>query len=340
MTASSPPSWRRPLLAAAALALSLALLVALVARLDTGALRVALRAADWRLVGVAALASLLLLGARALRFFLLGGGRVPLRVVLAASAIHGFILRVAPMRLGELSLPYLLARHAGQPAALTVVQLVLARLLDLAGVILLALPAVALTFGESGLWRLWWAGPAMLAVAALLFHFRRALRVSLALATWLLGALGLARFAVVREALAAFARAVAQSGRMRRRLRVRVALATLLVVLVQFAVLGVLAVAFRIDVGLPAVVVAVQVAILAGALPIPATGNVGTHELAWTLAFVWVGASEERALVTGLASGFLSLAFQGAQAAVAALYLARRSARTSVHGNASGQAIG
>ena len=46
-----------------------------------------------------------------------------------------------------------------------------------------------------------------------------------------------------------------------------------------------------------------------GSLPLPTVGNVGTHETGWTLGFQAMGVSLQDAVVTGVASGLITLGF-------------------------------
>ena len=66
--------------------------------------------------------------ARGLRFRVLTT-RAGLVTVTAAIGVHNFLVRIIPFRLGELSLPYLLARQ--EPLTRTLLSLVLVRLLEL-----------------------------------------------------------------------------------------------------------------------------------------------------------------------------------------------------------------
>jgi uncharacterized protein (TIRG00374 family) len=131
------------------LAVSAALLVALGATLDAGAVMAALGAMHWSGVALAALMSPLALAARAVRWrFLFAPGHRPPRL-LAATMIGYMLNNVLPLRAGELARAWVAAR--GRPEAFWTVlgSLVAERVLDVLalvlvlGGVLLAVPVPA-----------------------------------------------------------------------------------------------------------------------------------------------------------------------------------------------------
>src|SRR5690606_29590125 len=130
-----------------------ALLGWLLSKLDLAEAWSRFQEADLRWLAAAALFSFLVLLLRGLRFSALEGTRVWLTT--AAVANQNFLTRVTPLRLGELSLPYLLHRHAGADLARALVHLLLIRVIDLAVVVFAVLAGVALRAKAA-------AGPAFL----------------------------------------------------------------------------------------------------------------------------------------------------------------------------------
>jgi uncharacterized protein (TIRG00374 family) len=267
---------------------------------------------DRRLLAVAALISAAFLAARGLRLrLLLEKGRLGWpRATLVAAAAQGAAL-FAPARTGELALPWLLKRTAGQDFSSAVGTLLAARTLDLAT---LGLWGGAAVLAVRGL-----TEPAALAISALLLVPIALLPITLAAADRIALRLLAPRGVAGRR----WARRVRRVRRELEKLRERPArlLAAALVSAVmwglQWGVVWVLLTAMG-HRWPPATVVAGSVAAaVANLLPFNLVGNLGTLEAGWTAAFTALGVPLEVAATTGLAAHLWGLLFAAAFGALA-----------------------
>lgn len=286
---------------------SAAVLVLLIARLDAGTSLARIASARPIWLVPAALLSFVVLLLRGLRFaaFTTRANRTQ---VTAAIAVQTFLNRVTPLRLGELGLPWLLHRHAGEDPAPVLVRLLLVRLVDLL-VVLLAIVGAAFARGSESV------GVALLlcvAIAALLASLRHLLGIAARLA-------GLVPHARVRALGGKLGKAAAL------RLSARshaVLIATSLGNFAgQMALFSCLLRGFGIT--LPALELAQggAVAQAGAALPVGALGSFGPLEATWAAGFSWVGVSTGDAILTGLAAQLITLLFAAAFALPAWLWL-------------------
>jgi uncharacterized membrane protein YbhN (UPF0104 family) len=271
-------------------------------------------------LGVAALCSLGTLLLRAQRFHALAE-RAPFDVVLCGVAVQNFLVRVTPMRTGELGLPVVLQRHAGEPMARTVVSVLIVRLLELWMLLLLGFGATLAHVGPQGGARLGTTTALVVVTSALVLTFRAWMARALALARRLCAsAPRLSRGVEMIDRLAA---AVRDTDRLGAAERLRLGLGTAAVAVTQYALFGALLAIFGVRPGLLAVLVGGTAAQLASAVPVPSVGNVGPLEAAWVAGFTWVGVDFDAAVVTAVGCQVITLAFAGAFALAATLYLAR-----------------
>lgn len=299
------------------------LLAAVASQLDVDAAAARLSAADGRLIAVAALASLGVLLARTLRFRALMT-RAGFWQVLPATAAQVAINRVAPFKLGELSLPFLLQRVSGEPAARTLLMLVLVRLVEIWVLCLALVGGIALWFGGREWAQMLVVAAVAVAATALLVTFRWWSGAALSLAERLGRRLGLARYAAFDKVIARLHEAVAGGTRLTGRQRAALLLGTLAVMACQYTLYGCLVASVGIEVHALQVVVGYTLAQVAGAVPVLSVGNLGTHETGWTLGFVWVGLALADAVLTGLYTQLVTLGFALAFAVPAALYFSAR----------------
>lgn len=274
-------------------------------------------------LATAALASLFVLGTRGVRFAVLNRhARWPLTT--AATAIQVFLNRVTPLRLGELSLPWILRRHAGEDAARSILSVVLVRLIDLAIVAGAVVAGLALRNHGDG------APPLVPSVAALvllaigLAAFRPLLRLSLRAIAWIAGRLGLDRYPAVERPLAKLQAALADGESLGRREMAWIALTSVGVFLGQTVLFGALLRAFSVELGVLELVQGGAVAQAGAAIPIAAFGSFGPQEASWVAGFVWVGVPLQDALVTAIACQVITLAFAALFALPAWIWLQRR----------------
>lgn len=306
-----------------ALAVSGALLAWVLRRVDLGVLGA--RAADFEgaplvLALVCSVAVLLL---RAQRFQALAE-RADFGTTIAAVAVQNFLVRVTPFRVGELGLPVVLARHAGEPLVRSVVNVLLVRLVELWMLLLVGAAATSVFVGPRG-------GPGFalvlvlfVGVTAAVFTFR-----------WWLG--GLARAArrvgepdtaglrgKLRRILDRLLEVLADGDRLSLGARLRLGLGTLAIAGCQSVLFGSLLAMFGVEVRAVQVLVGGTAAQLAAAAPVPSVGSVGPLEAAWVAGFTWVGIGREDAIVTAVGCQVVTLAFAAVFACVAWLWLGRR----------------
>jgi uncharacterized protein (TIRG00374 family) len=319
--ARRPRAWR----IAAAFAVSGGLLAILLSTLDLHTLGQRVASVDLRYVAASFGASVWVLLARGLRFHALAT-RSPRRLTLAVTAVQNFLNRVTPMRLGELSLPYLLSRHAGEPVGSSLVALLLARLLDLWVMWTVALGGALIVFGLDARAHLGWTLAAVVALSAALIGLRWWLARAVRFARWCAVRLRLDQASAVRRGLSGLDAAVEDVGRVAGRRRLAVVAWSLAIQAGQYVLYGLLLRAFGVVLPPEKIVVGVTIASAVGSLPVGSVGSVGTHETAWVAGFLWVGLPLEDAVVTGIATQVLTLAYATIFALPAWLGLHRRAA--------------
>lgn len=313
----------RPVRVALAIAVSAVLVGALFASVDVAASLPRLAEARLSWLGVGAAFSLIVLVARGARFRALTR-QADLTTVTAASAVHNFLVRVTPLRLGELSLPYFLERAAAEPVARSLVSLVLVRLLELWMVVAAGLVAFAVTLGGSGAGELVGAGAVAAALTVVLATFSRWLRLAARIAHGVARSTRLDARPRVARVLEQIDRAIDESASLSTARRVQLLVSSAAVALGQYAMLGALAYAFGLDLAPVQVVVGVTLAQIASALPVGGVGAFGTYEAGWTGGFVAVGVALDDAVVTAVATQLVTLAFAAVQAAPCWWLLRRR----------------
>lgn len=305
---------------ALAIVVSGGLLAWLLSRLELGPAFDRLSGADARGFLLGGILSLLVLLCRALRFSVLTRA-AGLEVTAPAVAIQVFLNRVTPFRLGEISLPLLLRRHAGEDFASALVGLVFVRLLDLS-IVVWAI-GLSLAAGPAGA-----SAPALVGGALLLgilvATFRRWLGALVRLLRVLWGRLARERLPAVSRALERLAAATTEARRLAGRDHAALALTSVGIFLGQTAVFGTILAAYGIRLPLLSLLRGGAVAQAGAALPIAAVGTIGTHEASWVAGFVWVGLPLEEAIVTGVAAQLATLAYAACFALLAWLWLSRR----------------
>ncbi len=291
--------------ALAALVVSGGLLFALFALIDAGDVARRLARVEPVFVAASFVASLAVLLARGLRFTLLAD-RAPFAVTTAAVSVQNFLNRITPFRLGELSLPYLLARHAGESAARALLALLLVRLFELWMMLVVALAAALVLFGTGAAAHLALAVGGLTLALALFRHWLvRLVRFGGAVARLL----RVDRVGPVRGGLASLERAATGAERLDRRRRLALAGGTLLVLSGQYVLYYLLVRAFGVELEPTRVVLGATLASAAGSLPVASVGSLGTHETGWVAGMVWAGMPLEDAVVTAVGSQLLTLAW-------------------------------
>mgnify|MGYP000911622319 CR=1 FL=1 len=311
---------KRKVRTALAILVSSGLLAWLLSRLELGPALDRLSSADARGLMLGAVFSLLVLLLRALRFSVLTRA-AGLGVTAPAVAIQVFLNRVTPLRLGELSLPLLLRRHAGEDLAASLVGLVFVRLLDLA-IVVWAI-GLALAAAPSGATR-----PALLAgslgLVVLVATFRHWLGALVRSVRALFARLVDGRWPTAARALDRLLSATLEARRLSGRDHAAIALTSLGIFFGQTAMFGAILSAYGIRLPLLSLVRGSAVVQAGAALPIAAVGTFGTHEASWVAGFAWVGLPVEEAIVTGVAAQVATLAYAACFALLAWLWLSRR----------------
>lgn len=224
-------------------------------------------------------------------------GTPPVGALVRVAAVHSLLASFAPMRLGELSLVWLLHRAARTPLVTGSALLVLLRMMDL--IVVLAAGLLALT-----------ALPAARVVVPDALPIAAALVAGL-VAGVLLGPWLVRRLPVPDVATTGDGRRLARLGRLWRSLHDTLAgwtaphLLSLLtwslpVWAVVFAMAWLCANATGAAVGLAGGVAGGSATALAMVLPVNTIANVGTFEAAWVLALRPAGLDDAAALATGL----------------------------------------
>ncbi|MBB4284326.1 lysylphosphatidylglycerol synthase domain-containing protein [Roseospira goensis] len=224
----------------------------------------------------------------------------PLGRMARVAALHSMLASFAPMRLGELSLVWLLHRAAGTPLAAGSALLLVLRLLDLAVVLGAGLLALALLPAARA------ALPQGGAIAAALLAL---LAVGLLLAPWL--AQRLRRLRPPGAATGRLARLwTTLLGALAAQTPARLGHLlgwTLVIWGLIFAMAWLCANATATPVGLAGGIAGGSATALASVLPVNTFANAGTFEAAWVLALIPAGLDEATALATGLVFHGISL---------------------------------
>ncbi|SDE76244.1 lysylphosphatidylglycerol synthase transmembrane domain-containing protein [Rhodospira trueperi] len=264
----------------------------------------------WPVLGALGLYPLMTLS-RACRLRAALGGPVRLWPLTQVAALHSMLASFAPMRLGELSLVWLLHRAAGTPLVAGSALLLVLRLIDLvvvlaAGMFALALlPAARSALPDA----LPWAGAAAAVLVAGLMLAPRLAGI-LARLTPLDSGGRLGRvWVTLLEALTALT-----PGRLARLLAWSLVIWGLI-----FLMAWLCANATPAPVGLAGGVAGGSATALASVLPVNTFANAGTFEAAWVLALMPAGLEEVAALATGIVFHAMTLAGSAALGAIAVL---------------------
>jgi uncharacterized membrane protein YbhN (UPF0104 family) len=316
------PGARRALRIGAAIALSSGAIALLVAALDWRRAGAALAAADPRWIAVALAWSLAIVALRGWRWIAIQP-EAGLAIATAATAVQTFYNRIAPMRLGELTLPHLLRRHAGLDATPTLMLLVVTRIVELA--VLLGLLALAVLLGGAAdhLGAIAGIGGGLAAIVLLLANLHAAVGLAHRAIAAAARATGVAGRPLARRIVAALARAAAGEARLRPRQRAALVGWTVAIQLAQLAALDAIVRAFGVALGPAASAQGSALALAGTALPLPTVGMVGSLEAGWVAGYHLVGVDRDVAILTGLAAQVVTLGFAAAVALPAWAYLRR-----------------
>lgn len=296
---------------ALAIAISAAILALLARHVDVDDVGAVLLNADPAGLGAGLGLYALLQSVRAVRYKLLAPA-ASMRVLLGVHAVHALLLRVMPMRTGELGFAWLMRRSGAGGFSDSLVGVALVRILDLAAVLAVfsvalvlfsgtfradAEPSIALVVGVGAV-----AALAPLYVAPLLVLSHRALESALALT-------GMKRFARVARGSRALAAAVEAARQIRRRVLWQVTGLTIVQWGINFALIWVLLEAMGLHVSPAQAVLGGTGSVFGGLLPLAGVGNFGPLEAGWALGFAAVGVPTEQAVASGFGFSVISFTF-------------------------------
>jgi uncharacterized protein (TIRG00374 family) len=321
-SAATRARWRLLLGAAA----SLVLIALLVHLLDLAQLRALLARSDPRLLVAAFAMHAVNYLVRAVRLAVLLP-RAPIGRLFAVTCVHHFLLRVVPLRAGELSFPILAQRTGLSGFGQGAVTLVLVRVLDMAVVALLFVGTLAVAgAGYQGrtLPTLLGAGGLVVGSALLLGFARPLSRWGLTMVKSAARVTGLSTRPWVARQLGRLEQAIewfltvspAQLG--------GAALTSVLQWLLLFVMMYLLMGAFGVAVSLPQAILGGTGAAVAGILPVGLIGNFGTLEAGWALGFTLAGVAREVAVASAVGFSLATLVYSGVLAVGGWLFIGGR----------------
>lgn len=260
----------------------------------------------------------------------------PAGVVTAAVAVQQVFLRLLPLRLGELALPWIMAQQRAQQASHAILGLLLVRLLDLV--------VVSLALVAGGLLRSGGADPAVLvpaavllvALVAVLAAFRPAMHLGLGVARWIGDRTGLSRSPVIASGLERLSAALRDLDRLPRRSAAALVAWSIAIYVVQTACFAGLLLAYGIHAGALQLAIGSSAAQIGAAIPVASVGSVGTLEAGWAAGFAWAGVPLEDAVASAIGAQVLTLVYCVALAVPAWLWLARRARRQQADAGSQG----
>ena len=288
-----------------------------------------LAATDWTLMVAGLGMWVLLYMARSARFVLLAP-KTPYLHMLSIAAVHNFLLRIMPMRTGDLSYGFLMKRAGTAQLGEALLSLLLFRLLDATTVVLYF--AVSLAF-HKGVY-LWdrstgilAAGVALVGFAMVAMNLGRLLRWGTSVLRRACQLVGLARRPFVDKALDRLEASVNSFAHVRPKVILQISGASLVVWLLTYGTFFVIMRAFSMPVGVVQTVLGSTAAVVTGFLPIGGLGSFGTLEVGWTAGFFLVGLPESKAASSGFGvsmATFVYTALLGLVGWIGLLLISRR----------------
>ena len=285
------------------------LLGALAANVELSRVGRVFAALDGGWVGLGLALYVLLQCVRALRYRLLAPD-APARVLLGVHFVHALLLRVMPLRTGELGFAWLMRRH-GAGFARSLVGVLLVRVLDLATV-LVVFAVGLLLFGGMGTSSS--TRPALVLVAAgaallLPLYLQHLVRLGHRALDALLMLARLERIERVARARVALSDAVSWSATLPRALLWQLTGLTFVQWVVNFALFFVLLAAMGIETTFAQTVLGGTGSVLGGLLPLAGVGNFGPLEAGWSLGFASAGLDRDLAIASAFAFSVISFGY-------------------------------
>lgn len=285
---------------------------------------------DWYYMAQGFALWLLLYLVRTVRFVLLAP-RTPYLTMLCIASVHNFLLRLLPMRTGDLSYAFLLRRAGTAGLGQGLLGLLLLRLLDATTVVVLFGVALVMHQG-SYQWDRWLgvgvAGGAAVLFIAVVLNLGRMLNLGLAMASWLARTTGLAARPRVEATLARIADAVASFAETSPWVILQVSGVTVVVWLLTFGAFFSIMRAFSMPVGFSQTVLGATAGVVVGFLPVGGLGSFGTLEAGWTAGFTAVGLQLEDAALSGFGVSLTTFAYASLMGLLGWIGLSRVSQRS------------
>lgn len=283
------------------LAITLFLLLFLLRYIDVEQIGKLLVSIRWSLYLVGLMVWGMMYLVRAVRFVILAP-RTPYLTMLSITAVHNFLLRVFPMRTGDLSYAFLIKRTGTAGLGESLLGLLLLRILDATAVVVIFCMALAIHpgifLGDRELGILLATGIGLVGIAGVVC-LERLFRVALAGARGLTGWIGLAQRPKVQSLLSRADRSVDSFSKVGNRGIFKASAVTGVLWLLTFSAFFVIMRAFLIPVGISQTVLGATAAVVTGFLPIGGIGSFGTMEAGWALGFALVGLPQQIAIASG-----------------------------------------
>lgn len=228
-------------------------------------------------------------------------------LAMQAVAIQNALIRITPFRLGEFALPFILKKFAQVDMSKGIYQLILLRLSEmclLGGFLIYALFEIytSLTWPSKSSTHLGLIyTPLIIALVVLLGMMLKMKSILL----WILSKLiplhsrlkSLEKIKVHLEELKDLA--------MKDWLILLIC--TFMILCAQFILFDGILKLCQIDLSLEKVLIGGTIAHFSNLLPLPTIGNIGTHEIGWVSAFVFLGLSQNQAMISALSGQILTL---------------------------------
>ena len=266
---------------------------------------------EWSLVAVGLGMWILLYLARSLRFKLLAP-RTPYLTMLSIASVHNFLLRIMPMRTGDLSYGFLIRRAGTAGLGESLLSLLLLRLLDATTVVVYFALSLGLHQGVYMLDRsvgIAVAVSAMVVFTVVVLNLARLLLWGAAVLRRLCGLLGLAERPWVTRSLQRIEGSVDSFAHVGRGVILQVSVVSLVVWLLTYGAFFAIMRAFLMPVDPMQTVLGATAGVVTGFLPVGGFGSFGTLEAGWALGFYLVGLPRARAAMSGFGVSIATFAY-------------------------------
>jgi uncharacterized membrane protein YbhN (UPF0104 family) len=309
----TPFSLRHPWLLKGLLAIAITagLVLLLLRFIEPGQIGLLMRQMDWRLYGLTLGLWIVLYFLRTARFLLLAP-QTPFFTMFCISSVYNLLLRLLPLRSGELSYGFLVKRAGTAGFGESLLGLLLIHIFDAIVVVIIFSMTLALDHGTyQGDKRLGIMVASGVALAGLLvvFTLRRLLRFAYRLTDKMLSLLRLAERPWVKNTLRRVQQAIETFQSMDHRVALKIFLLTVIYWLVMFGAFYTLMQAWAMPVGVVQTVLGSTGSIVTGFLPIGGIGTFGTLEAGWALGFSLVGLPRAQAILSAFGVSLVTFTY-------------------------------